>query len=74
MKVLVEIVGAVVLVAGIAALLKALSTPGGYAMSGASAIQATQVYTEATFYAVVSVAAFVLAGVLLIAANGQGGE
>ena len=71
MKAIVEVVGAIVLVGGIIALVKALSTPGSYAINDASAIQISQVYAEATYWAVIAVAAFVLAGVLMLAANGQ---
>jgi len=41
---------------------------------GASALQISQVYAEATYWAVIAVAAFVLSGVLLVAANGQDKE
>jgi hypothetical protein len=71
-KLIFNIIGALVLVGGIAAIGLALWTPHKYYLDGASAIQATQVYSEATYYAVIAVAAFVLAGVLLIATKDDG--
>lgn len=74
MKVLVEIVGVLALVGGAFLLFRAVTYPGGFALSTASAVQITQVYSEATYYGVLSVAAFVLAGVLLLAAGSRGSD
>jgi len=69
MKTLITILGALALVGGILLFGAALLTPSQYPLASASAIQLSQVYAQATYYAVLSVAAFVFAGVLLIATN-----
>lgn len=61
MKTFVNLLSAVALLAGIGALVYAFTTPGRYALIEASAIQITQVYAEATLYAVIAV------GILLVA-------
>lgn len=66
MKVITTIVGALVLFGGIALFMMAIITPQKYPLTGASALQIAQVYSEATFYGVLSIAAFVLSGVLVL--------
>lgn len=66
MKVITTIIGTLVLLGGIVLFIAAIITPQKYPLSGASAIQIAQVYSEATFYGVLSIAAFVLAGVLVL--------
>ena len=64
MRAVIELVGAVVLVCGISLFADALFTSARlYPTIG------REVYPEVTFYAVLAVAAFVLSGVLLLAAN-----
>lgn len=69
MKTVMTIIGVLTLVGGILLFIAAFTTPTKYPLSGASAIQISQVYAEATFYAVLAIAAFVFSGVLLYATN-----
>lgn len=69
MKTVMTIIGALTLVAGILLFIMAFTTPTKYPIATASAIQISQVYAEATFYAVLAIAAFVFSGVLLYATN-----
>lgn len=69
MKTVMTIIGALTLCAGILLFIVAFTTPTKYPLTGASAIQISQVYAEATFYAVLAIAAFVFSGVLLYAVN-----
>lgn len=64
MKILIHLVAAVALIAGAYFVFQALATPGKYPLSSASAVQATQVYTEAMYYALVATALFLL-GILI---------
>lgn len=67
MKVITTIVGALgTMFVGIALFIAALITPQKYPLAGASSLQIAQVYSEATFYGVLSIAAFVLSGVLVL--------
>lgn len=67
MRVIMDIVGAIVLFAGIFLLFRAVTAPAGFPLSMASAVQITQVYTEAIYYGILAIGAFMLAGILLIA-------
>ncbi len=67
MKMLFDVIGALALVGGIWFFIKAFMTPSMYSLSTASAIQAQQVYGEATYYGVLAIAAFIFAGVMLLA-------
>lgn len=66
MKVITTIVGTLVLFGGILLFIAAITTPQKYPLGGASALQIALVYAEATFYGVLSIAAFVLSGVLVL--------
>lgn len=66
MKLVFDVVSALALVGGSALFALALLTPSKYSLSGASAVQISQVYAESTYYAVLAVAAFALAGILLL--------
>ena len=71
MKTLTTILGALVSVGGILLFIVAFLTPFRVSLVGASESQITRVYTQATLFGVLSVAAFVFAGVLLLAASGR---
>ena len=71
MKTITTILGALASVGGILLFIVAFITPFRFSLAGASEIQISRVYTQATFFGVLSVAAFVFAGVLLLAANAQ---
>jgi len=66
MKLITTVIGTLVLFGGILMLIMAFITPSKYPTATASAFQITQVYSEATFYGVIAIAAFVLAGVLVL--------
>ena len=72
MKVFTTILGALVSVGGILLFIVAFLTPFRFSLVGAPEIQISRVYTQAIFFGVLSVAAFMFAGVLLLAANAQG--
>lgn len=55
--------------AGIVGFYYAFNYPRGYNLTTASAIQATQVYAEATYYGVLAITALVTTVVLLLAAG-----
>lgn len=67
MKVLMDIIGAVALAGGAFLLFRAITYPGGFPLTGASAVQITQVYTEAMYYGILAIGAFMIAAILLIA-------
>lgn len=63
------IVAAIVFLFGLVMFAGAVNTPGNYHLGGASAIQVGQVYAEATWRATIAIGAFVMAGVLTLAAG-----
>lgn len=62
------------LLGGIGFLIQAVTSPSGYNLYSASAPQVTQVYTEAVYYGVVSVAFFLFAILLHLATNATDGK
>jgi hypothetical protein len=62
-----HLISAIALIWGISLLMAALAMPGQYRLFTASAPQITQVYTEATYYAVEACAMFLLALLLQFA-------
>lgn len=67
MKTVIELIAVLCWLTGLALFVVALITPNKYAMLSASAIQTTQVYSEASYYAGLSIAAF-LSGIFLMQA------
>jgi uncharacterized membrane protein YidH (DUF202 family) len=67
MRTVIELFAAAVMLAGVALGIYAYALPSRFDIANASAIQVTQVYSQATLYAVLAVALFVLAGVLTLA-------
>jgi hypothetical protein len=65
MKTVIELIAVLCWLAGLALFVVAFITPNKYAMLSASAIQTTQVYSEALYYAGLSIAAL-LSGVFLM--------
>lgn len=65
MRIVVEGLGVLAWFGGIVLFVIAFITPGKYPLALASAPQVAQVYSEATYYAALSVAAF-LAGLFLL--------
>lgn len=66
MRTVVELFAAVVMLAGVAMGVYAFTLPTRYNTALASALQITQVYSQATFYGVLAIALFALAGVLML--------
>lgn len=66
MRIVTQFLAAVVFLAGVALFVVAIQTPRQYMLLGASAAQITQVYAEATLYAVLSVAAFACGTLLAV--------
>lgn len=64
MRTIAQLLAAVALLGGAALFVLAIQTPGKYLMLAKSAVQVSQVYSEATFYGVMAIAAFA-AGILL---------
>lgn len=69
MKTVMTIIGAVTLSIGMLLFIIAFTVPARYPLMNASALQITQVYAEATFYALLAVGAFVFSGVVLYAVH-----
>jgi hypothetical protein len=67
MRTIISVISAVALLAGLALLGIAFTTPGKYALTNASAIQASTVYAEATYYAVMAVGVLLFAILLTVA-------
>ena len=63
---IVQILGVLTLLAGVYFFMNALTIPARYTLSAASAVQITQVYSEATYNGIMAVAAFTLAGILIL--------
>lgn len=63
--------GAVALVAGMAFAATGYLLPNNYDLVSASALQISQVYSEAQFYILLAIAAFVMSGVFVAAGNGE---
>ena len=59
-----QLLSAIALLLGIAYFISAITTPGSYSLRDASAIQISQVYSEALYYAVLCAASF-LFGIFL---------
>ncbi len=72
MRTVIELFAAIVMLAGIAVGLYAFSIPSRFALDAANTLQVTQVYSQATFYGVLAVALFALAGVLMLSLRPQG--
>lgn len=66
MRTLIELLAGVCWLAGLVLVGIALSTPGKYPLAMASAAQISQVYAEASYYALIAIAAF-LSGILMMA-------
>lgn len=66
MRFIVEIFAAVVMLAGCAVGIYAFTVPNRFPLAEASAIQITQVYSQATFYGVIAIALFAFAAVLVL--------
>lgn len=71
MRTIVELFAAVVMLAGCAVGVYAFALPTRYDTALASALQVTQVYSQATFYGVLSIALFAFAGVLILSLRPQ---
>ena len=71
MKTITTILAALASVGGILLFIVAFITPFQFSLVGAPEFQISRVYTQATFFGVLSLAAFAFAGVLLLAANAQ---
>lgn len=71
MRLLTELVSVLGFLAGIVLFVSALTTPGSFNLSQASAAQATQVYTQAILYAVEALVAILL-GIYLQNASNRG--
>jgi len=69
MRLVLNIVGALVLLGGLAALGYALSLALPYLASDAGSPAVTLIYQKATFYGIVSIAAFGLTGLLIALAG-----
>lgn len=65
MRTVVELLAVVCWLGGVVLFIIAFITPNKYAMLSASAVQTTQVYSEALYYAGLAIAAF-LSGVFLM--------
>ena len=63
--------GALALVAGMAFATTGFLYPRGYDLSTASAVQITQVYSEANYYILLSIAAFAMSIAFVTASNGE---
>lgn len=74
MKIVYDVIGALALLGGIGLLGLALYTPTKYSLVGASAIQISQVYSEASYYGVMAIAMFALTGILFLATRGYSEE
>ncbi len=69
MRIIYGLLTAIIMLAGIYFLFQAITTPTLYNLSSASAPQVTQVYSEATYYALVAAASFLLAILLYLATS-----
>jgi hypothetical protein len=69
MRTITLVIASILFLFGVGLFVQALQTPENYVMTGASAVQISQVYAVATFRAVLSVAAFAASAVLAIAAG-----
>lgn len=65
MRIVVEGLGVLAWLGGVVLFVVAFTTPGKYPLAQASAPQVAQVYSEATYYAILAVGAF-LAGLFLL--------
>ncbi len=70
MKLIVDLFAAAAWLGGVILFVIAVTRPNQYgSLGGASAVQVTQVYTEAIFFALLSVAAFACGVFLLLASR-----
>lgn len=67
MRTVISLISAVALLAGLALLGVAFITPRNYNLAAASAVQVSQVYGEATYYAVMGVGVLLFAILLAVA-------
>lgn len=71
MKIFADLLAALASLAGLVCVGLAIYIPRRYDLSSASAIQVTQVYSEAQYYLLIAIAAFLFAVVLEVARNGD---
>lgn len=71
MRTVIELTAAVVMLAGVGMGIYAFTLPTRYDTALASALQMTQVYSQATFYGVLAIALFAFAGVLMLSLRPQ---
>lgn len=69
MRILLNIIGAVVLLGGLASLAYALSLALPYVNTDATSTVLAAIYQKATFYGIVAIACFGLTGLLMAAAS-----
>lgn len=70
MRLISQLLGAVTFLIGCGLFIYAAYLPTNYSLGGASAMQISQVYDTATYYAVLAIAAF--AGTLVLATASRG--
>lgn len=66
MKLIYDVVAALAFVAGIGLFIAAVYTPFNYSADSLPILQATAIYNKAIYFGVLSIAAFVFAGVLFL--------
>ncbi|MCA0455649.1 MAG: hypothetical protein LCI00_16860 [Chloroflexi bacterium] len=69
MRTVIELTAAVVMLAGVAMGVYAFTLPSRYVLD--NAIQMSGIYSQATFYGVLSIALFAFAGVLMLSLRPQ---
>lgn len=69
MRTVIELTAAVVMLAGVGMGIYAFSLPSRYVLD--NAIQMSGIYSQATFYGVLSIALFAFAGVLMLSLRPQ---
>lgn len=69
MRTIVGIIGVLAVLAGLYFVVNAWLLPNTYRLTDASAIQMTQLYTMATYQAVLGIACFVFAGLCAVSAR-----
>lgn len=74
MKILTTIIGLIAILGGIAFGVLAYLEPGKYDMTAASAIQATQVYAMAQYYASLSIICLLVAIAVMLSTAGSSRE
>lgn len=74
MTIFTRLVGALAMLAGIGWMFTAVTYPGSFSLRTASAVQVTQVYSEATYYGVLAIVAFSFAILVELAGRRQAPE